>query len=256
MRRLAGAWCVAAAVLGGGAAKGDEETEVRAVLDRAIAAHGGAEKLARYTAATMKIRGRLHNARGETCDFTGVTAAAARKLRVEVNLTVLGRDCKAVQVLNGNQGWVAQNDQVRPMTAEQLDEEKEHLYVGVVSHLVALREKRYRVAPLGEGQVGGREAVGVRVRHKDRRDVNLYFDKATGLLLRTECVAKDLKSGGREFVVETLYDDYRPVAGVQVAHRFVIRRDGRLYVQSEAVEVKMAEKLDDRLFARPAGVGE
>jgi hypothetical protein len=252
MQRLVGVWCVAA-VLGGGAVRGDEETEVRAVLDRAIDAHGGAEKLARYTAATMKIRGRLHNGRGETCDFTGLTAAVPRKLRVEINLTVLGRDCKAVQVLNGNQGWVAQNDQVRPMSKEQLEEEQEHLYAGVVSHLVALRDKRYRLAWLGEGNVHGRDAVGLCVRRRGRRDVNLYFDKATGLLLRTECLVKDLDSGGREFVVETLYDDYRPVDGVQVAHRFTIRRDGRLYVQSQAVEVKVGEKLDDRLFDKPGG---
>jgi len=104
---------------------------------------------------------------------------------------------------------------------------------------------------VGEGGVYGREAVGLRVSRKGHRDVTLSFDKASGLLLRTECVVKDLDSGGRELVVETLYDDYRPVDGVQVAHRFTIRRDGRLYVQSEAVEVKVAEKLDDRLFARP-----
>jgi hypothetical protein len=252
MRRLAGVLCVAA-VLGGGEVRGDEETEVRAVLDRAIAAHGGADKLARYTAATMKIRGRLHNDRGETCDFSGVTAAAHRKLRVEVNLTVQGRDCKSVQVLNGKQGWVARNGDVRPMSKEQLEEEQEHLYVGIVSHLVALRDKRYTMTTLGEGTIHGRDAVGVRVRHKGRRDVNLYFDKVTGLLLRTECLAKDLESGGREFMVQTLYDDYRPVEGVQVAHRFTIRRDGRLYVQSQAVEVKVAEKLDDRLFGKPGG---
>jgi hypothetical protein len=252
MRRLVGVWCVAA-LLGGGEVRGDEEAEVRAVLDRAIAAHGGAEKLARYTAATMKIRGRLHNARGETCDFTGVTAAVPRKLRVEVHLTVEGRDHRTVQVLNGKQGWVARNDQVQPMSKEQLDEEQEHLYVGVVSHLVALRGKRYTMTTLGEGNIRGRDAVGVCVRHKGRRDVNLYFDKATGLLMRTECLAKDVESGGREFMVQTLYDDYRPVEGVQVAHRFIIRRDGRLYVQSQAVEVKVAEKLDDRLFARPGG---
>jgi hypothetical protein len=43
------------------------------------------------------------------------------------------------------------------------------------------------------------------------------------------------------------------VDGVQVAHRFTICRDGRLYVQSQAVEVKVAEKLDDRLFGKPGG---
>jgi hypothetical protein len=253
MRRLVGVWCVGAALLGGGAVRGDEETEVRAVLDRAVDAHGGAEKLARYTAATMKIRGLIHNARGETCDFAGVTAAGPRKLRVEVYLTVQGRDFKTVQVLSGGQGWMAYNDQVRPLTQEQLEEEQEHLYAAVVAHLVDLRDKRYKLTSLGEGNIHGRDAVGVRVRRKGRREVRLYFDKATGLLMRTECLVKDLDSGGREFVVETLYDDYRPVDGVQVAHRFTIRRDGRLYVQSQAVEVKVAEKLDERLFTRPGG---
>jgi hypothetical protein len=252
MRRLVGVWCVAAALCGG-EVRGDEETEVRAVLDRAIAAHGGAEKLARYTAATMKIRGRLHNGQGETCDFSGLTAAVPRKLRVEVYLNVLGRECKTVHVLNGDRGWVAQNDRVRPLTREQLEEEQEHLHAGVVTHLLNLRDKRYKLSPLGESNLHGRNAVGVRVRHKGRRDVNLYFDRYTGLLLRIECLVKDLESGGREFVVETLYDDYRPVEGVQVAHRFTIRRDGRLYVQSQAVEVKVGEKLDEGLFARPGG---
>jgi hypothetical protein len=124
----------------------------------------------------------------------------------------------------------------RPL--EEMDEEGERLHVGVVSHLVALRDKRFRVAPLGEAQVNG-------------RDMNLYFHKMTGLPPRAECLVKDLESGGRELVVETTYDDYRPVDGVRVAHRFTVRRDGRLYVQSEAVGVRVAEKLDDRLFARP-----
>ena len=251
MRRLVGVWCVAAAVLGGGAVRGDEEAEVRAVVDRAIAAHGGAEKLARYTAATMKIRGRLFNAHGETCDFTGVTAGGPRRLRVEVNLTAFGRPLRTVQVLNGGQGWVAQNGRARPLSKEEMEEEREHLHAGVVSHLVALRDKRFQVASLGEVSVQGREALGVRVRCEGHRDVSLHFHKMTGLLLRSECVVKDLESGGRELTVETFYDGYRPVDGVQVAHRFTIRRDGRLYVQSEALEVKVAEKLDDRLFARP-----
>jgi hypothetical protein len=250
MRRLVGVWCVAA-VLGGGAVRGDEEKEARALVDRAIAAHGGAEKLARYKAATMKIRGRLFNTEGATCDFTGLTAGGPHRLRVEVFIPGPGRGLRTVQVLNGGRGWVARNDAVRPLTKEELEEEREHLHAGVVSHLVALRDKRFRVTPLGEVDVNGRDALGVRVRSEGHRDVNLYFNKMTALLLRSECLVKDLESGGRELMVETFYDDYRPVDGVQVAHHFTIRRDGRLYVQSEALEVKVAEKLDDRFFARP-----
>ena len=68
---------------------------------------------------------------------------------------------------------------------------------------MALRGKRFRVAPPGEARANGRDAVGVRVRREGRRDVNLYFHKMTGLPLRTECPVKGLESGGRELVVET-----------------------------------------------------
>jgi hypothetical protein len=77
--------------------------------------------------------------------------------------------------------------------------------------------------------------------------VNLYFDKATGLLLRTECLVKDLESSGRELVVETLYDDYRKVGGLPVAHK----RDGKPIFVSENSDVRLAEKLDDGTFEKP-----
>jgi hypothetical protein len=198
-----------------------------------------------------KVRGRTHNGLGASCGLTGVTAGGPRRLRVEVSLTVLGRPLKSVQVLDGGRGRMARNGQVRPLSKEELDEEGERLHVGVASHLVALRDQRFRVAPPGEAQVNGRDAAGVRVRRAGRRDVNLYFHKMTGLPLRTECLVKGLESGGRGLVVQTTCDDHRPVGGARVAHRFTTRRDGRPYAQSEAVAVRVAGKLDDRLFARP-----
>jgi hypothetical protein len=124
----------------------------------------------------------------------------------------------------------------RPL--EEMDEEGERLHVGVVSHLVAPRVRRFRVAPLDEAQVNG-------------RDVNLYFHKKTGLPLRAECLVNGLGSGGRELVVETACDDCRPADGARVARRFTARRDGRPYVQGEAVGVRVAEEPDGPLFARP-----
>ena len=97
----------------------------------------------------------------------------------------------------------------------------------------------------------GKDAVGVRVEHKGRRDVSLFFDKKTGLLLKTETRGKGPMAGDSEFTAETLYDDYRKVDGFPVAHKVTVKRDGKLFFVSENSDVKLAEKLDDSTFEKP-----
>src|SRR5947208_1477821 len=83
-------------------------------------------------------------------------------------------------------------------------------------------------------KVNGKPAVGVRVSHKGHRDINLYFDKDKGLLLKIERTVKDLMAGGKESQEEVSYSDYKEVEGVQQPTKLVIKRDGKDYVDGEA----------------------
>jgi len=252
MRTLLGVGCVAV-LLAGGAVRADDAADVKAVLDKAIAAHGGADDLAKYKAVNMQIKGKLLGVIGDSVDFTGdIASQLPDRIRFEMSLTVMGTDVKITQVARGDKGWVAVNGMVMELTKEQMSEAREQMYVSGVTRLVALRDKAYKLSPLGEAKVEGKDAVGLRVEHKDRRDVSLYFDKKTGLLLKTETRGKDPMMGDKEFTAETLYDDYRKVDGFPVAHKGTIKRDGKLFIESQNTDVKLAEKLDDSTVEKPS----
>lgn len=251
MRTLLGVGCVAV-LLAGGAARADDAADVKAVLDKAIAAHGGADNLTKYKAVNMQIKGKLLGVIGDSVDFTGdIASQLPDRLRFEMSLTVMGTDVKITQVVKGDKGWAAVNGMVMELSKEQMAEAKEQMYVSRVTRLVALRDKAYKLSPLGEAKVEGKDAVGVRVEHKDRRDVSLYFDKKTGLLLKTETRGKDPMMGDKEFTAETFYDDYKKVDDLPVAHKVSIKRDGKPFLETENSDVKLAEKLDDSTFDKP-----
>jgi hypothetical protein len=58
-------------------------------------------------------------------------------------------------------------------------------------------------------------------------------------------------NGGKEYMAETFYSDYKKVDGLLIAHKLLIKRDGNKYVDAEVTEVKVSEKLDDSVFAKP-----
>ena len=85
-----------------------------------------------------------------------------------------------------------------------------------LGHLAVLKDKKYKLSPLGEVKVEGRDAVGVQVSCKGHKDVNLYFDKETNLLAKGEWNVKAQEQGGKEVMQETLYGDYKDVEGAKI----------------------------------------
>ena len=92
---------------------------------------------------------------------------------------------------------------------------KEASYARWAGSLVPLLNKGFQLASLGEIKVDGKLAIGVRVSHKGHRDINLFFDKDKGLLVKSEMTVKDPMAGGKEVTQETLYSDYKEVSGVK-----------------------------------------
>jgi hypothetical protein len=104
---------------------------------------------------------------------------------------------------------------------------------------------------LPEAKVGDRAAVGVKVSSAGHRDVDLYFDKMSGLLVKSETRVKAEEMDGKEVSQETVFTEFKEIDGAKVATKFVIKRDGKPYVEAELTDLKPAAKLDDKLFAKP-----
>jgi hypothetical protein len=229
--------------------RADESTTPRALVEKAIEAQGGRDKLAKFPAMKSRFRGKIH-IDGEKSDFTGemiMQGADQRKLSIEIEAG--GAKVRIVQVLNHNKGWEKINDDAEEMGKADLAKAKEEAYGEWIATLVPLQDKAFELAPLGEIQIDKQPAVGVRVSRKGHADVNLYFDKKTNLLVKIESRIKD--ENDQEVTEETFSSDYKEVQGTKQAMKFTVRHDGKVYLDGEVTEMKLVEKLEDSVFSKP-----
>jgi hypothetical protein len=223
--------------------RGNEEAKLREIISRAIKAHGGADNLEKGKASITKIKGKLLE-----LDYT---AENSIQLPDRLRTAAESKLGKMVQIINGDKGWVKLGELSRECVKEELPEMREQLNALRISHLTVLTEKEYKLSPLAEETIDGHPAVGMRVEHKGFRDVNLFFDKESGLLLKMQTPIKDLLRGGEEIPAETIYSDYRNVDGIMTAHHFTIKYDGKVYNEGEITEIKYSDSLDDNVFDKP-----
>lgn len=251
MRRIMRAVCLIALLAAVSPVRAQEDAKPREIIDKAIKAQGGADKLKKYKATVSKTKGKFYGM-GEGIEYTGTTSLQLPdRIRNEVETDAGGMAFKFVQVISGDKGWIKFNDTTMDMNEEGLKEAKEQMNAGNITHLVVLTGKEYKLSELGDAKVGNRPVVGVRVERKGYRDVSLFFDKENFRLLKSETRGKDVIGGGGEFTSETLYEDYKKVDGMSIAHKVTINRDGKKFIEGTVTEVKLSEKLDDSVFAKP-----
>jgi hypothetical protein len=172
-------------------------------------------------------------------------------------------------VINGRSGWRTVTGKTEEMSAEDVDREKAwgiRLQPGWSRDVALLLDQKYQPTPLGERDIGGRVAAGIKLTREGNPPIHLFFDKDTCRLLKMDRVLKD---GQRS---ETVYGDYREVGGIQVPHKWAFKTDGNVDHEIdvdgvgkvrikgtqrpddwvyEVIELKFADKLDAKLFEKP-----
>jgi hypothetical protein len=256
MKRFALATCaigaLAALLVLAGSGRSGEDKELRAVIDKALEAHGGEAKLAMFKAQILKGNGKFYGL-GEAIDYTiEIASQHEKQFRFAMEMTVMNFDLKIVAVVSGDKGWEKINDEVKEMPADELAEHNEHMHCEGVVSLLPLKDKSYKLSSLGDVKVGDQPAVGVRVTKEGRRDVTLYFDKAKGHLIKSEFMVKDIKtSGDKEIMQANLYSDYKEFQGTRHPTRLITERDGKKFTDTQLTELQLVEKLDSSTFDRP-----
>jgi hypothetical protein len=220
--------------------------EAKAIIDRAIKASGGQTK---FKAQTWSEKG--------TNYWTDTPATYTAWVAMQFPDQCRLRQGDSIVVVGRDKGWLVGGNTTKEMTREQLASQKEYLYGVWVSSLLPLNDKEFTLSPLGKSKVDDRAVVGVKVSSKGHKDVELYFDETTNLLVKSALTVQvvDLwgESAGRATVVrqEVFYSDYRAVQGVQVPMKMVIKHDGKLVVKSEKHDIQLVDKLDDKEFSKP-----
>jgi negative regulator of sigma E activity len=231
-----------------------QEAEVKTVLDKAIKAIGGADKAKQLDqgAYTAKAKGNIE-AMGMKIDFTlEAFSQPPNKSKAIINISVNGMQIEIVQAFDGNKGWASVLGMVKDTEEEEIEEHNAMVHVESVTNLFALtQDKAFKLSPLGESKVGDTPVVGVQVAKKDKREVNLYFDKKTHLLLKTEYRAVEPISK-MEVAQEKIFSDYKEMLpGLKMASKQIVNNDGKRYLEIEMTEVTAVERHDDSIFRKP-----
>ena len=240
---------LAAATLFVGLAGAQEgQNEARAIVEKAIKAHGGEAHLTKRTAATLKTKGRIEIMGG--FDFTQeMRYQLPDKFRDDLEFEIMGVQIRSTTIYNGGKATLQVNDKKVDLP-KLADEIKEGLSLIQAGRLVPLRDKAYSLSVVGDSDVNGKPAVGVRISKGGQRDVTLYFDKKTSLITKMERRAIDLMSE-QEITEERIITEYRKVDGVPQPMKMILNRDGKKFMEAEIVEMREHEKLDDSEFKLP-----
>src|SRR5262249_25113206 len=129
-----------------------------------------------------------------------------------------------------------------------LEELREEAYVQWLATLVPLKKDPFELAPVPEIKVDGKPAGGVKVSSKGHGDVKLYFDKASGLLVKIERPARE---AGLQVDKEYVYSDHKTFDGVKLPTRSVELLNGKKFTQLSSAAYKFLDKPDASAFDKP-----
>ncbi|MBI4480975.1 MAG: hypothetical protein HY651_13225 [Acidobacteria bacterium] len=231
--------------------RADDQAEARAIVDKAIKAMGGEEKLGRFNAYTEKLKGHTYNPDNPAVSGPW-TAVVAVQFPGQWRMEATGDQAGFTLVLNGEKAWWKTGQETGELNAQELQLVKQEHYGGLCRpNLISLKDKAFSFTLLGESTIGNRPAMGIKVSRQGYADVNMFFDKEHGLLIKSEYRDITWEPGFPERLQEFFCSDWKDVEGVKIPMKHSTHHDGRLIAESEVLEVKPAVKFDDRVFSKP-----
>lgn len=235
-----------AVFLAGGAVFADDQADARALIDKAVKAIGGEAAIAKRPAAVWKAKVLFAHPPGDGKMNCVGTWSVALPARCHISLVFESDDqpFSFVFIKDGERMWTTN------LTGDDVKEESgqdwtDSMYGSWVAGLTPLRDKAFTLSILRDEKVSDRPAAGVKVTREGKPAVHLFFDRETGLLVKTVFLREE------EVWMECVYSGYKDFDGFKHPTKAVLTERGKPFMEQEIIEYKRVEKLDEKLFGRP-----
>jgi hypothetical protein len=226
------------------------QDEARALVEKAVKAHGGAEALGRIRADKVKFKGTLV-LQGRTAPFLAeTTMQLPSKYKHVIETTLDGDKHTVLYVINGDKIYIMLDGRSLQADPAQVAEIRSGMELERAKRLLPLLEdKSYQLAVIEEIKVNERPAVGIRITGRGRKEMRLYFDKEYGLLVRAE---NRIDAGkGKEIRQHFFFGDFKDIGGYKRPTKVRAFRDGKQIMEAELMDAKPLDKVDETEFAKP-----
>jgi len=222
-------------------ARPEEREKAVALLDRAIQAKGGLEKL--RAIKTIVAKQTLINREVESKPQSETTnyIQYPDHFRIETPTVTQGYD--------GTQAWLKDPRGVRDGGEAMAREARASMRRDVISLLLGARSGALTPRLLPDVKdADGHVTHTLELSAPDLNPVILYIEPETSLIAKQTFIAD---APGRPLVQET-FSDYRAVDGVQLSFQSVRTIVGTMSVERRALDIKINPPIDPALFKRPA----
>jgi hypothetical protein len=236
-----------------GPVRADEQADAAKLVDAAIKAAGGAEKLKKLDALAFKGKGKVTNDSKEAEVSVEISAKGLERLRFLADITVKNDTVSRLVVIKGDKGWLKRDGKVEDAPAPVLKVFKHEVRAfRLVQLLNPLKDKGVKLSPLGEVKINDRPALGLKVIQEKQPDLDIYFDKETHLPVKLELRVKD--PDDEELTTTWLFSDYRSVDGVKHPMKITMRLEiqtQKIKLELELSDLKPGADLDEDTFGKP-----
>jgi glyoxylase-like metal-dependent hydrolase (beta-lactamase superfamily II) len=235
------------------------QSRAREVLDRAVAANGGAEALRAVNVVRLKLSGKTYPRLQMTTpappfeggDFSETLLVDLKnnRLRLEQEFDGFGFDGNnTIAIVDG--AGNAYDNRARTITPIPPDQATQQQFIQYHRRLpnLLLRQalnNTNSLRYLGEDQFEGRRQEVVTFVMPDTQQVALYIDAATGLVSKYELIFVDSLTG--EEASEIIFSDYQNVGSYQVPRRWRNRLAGEVAADYTA-QVELNPAVTDDSF--------
>ncbi|MEP7027449.1 MAG: pitrilysin family protein [Candidatus Eisenbacteria bacterium] len=200
------------------------QARAKAVIERALKAHGGAVRLRALKDISTRAAISVSTPNGGIEGELLTSARLPDKVRIEMSM--LGQ--RGVQVLNGDKGWTTSGGQVQDLSAEQAQAMRAGLKVQVVPLLARLATGTVTTGWTGADVVGA-DSVDVLWIVDPDANAKASFSRKTGLLVRLEQEEPAMFGQGK-VPMARLYSDFRTVDGLVVPFKTERYAHGQLLI--------------------------
>jgi zinc protease len=225
------------------------EQAARKLIDEAVAAKGGAQKLLALKSLRMAAKGTTA-IQGQTVPVE-ITRTLVLPDKMKIDATLMGQVRIEIGV-DGPVGWQRAPDRadptktaVRDIPAAELASVEFERWREPELILLRARDPKVKITPMSDDAIDGKPVAVVKLASPfGGVDVTLFLDKKTKLLTRMS-----YSDGGVSFSDD--FADYKDVGGLKIAYKRTSTGGGR-DTALDVSKIELDPKIDGAEFKRPA----